>query len=89
MLTAKQLRLFTIIRLHLEQTGRSPTYREMADLMGVSYSRAYTLAQAIIARGFLSKFKTPGCANNLRLVHRKYGVPTDDGRPWVTFGDSA
>ena len=87
MLTTKQLRLFTVIKTHIEQTGRSPTYRDMADRMGVTNTAAYRMVQAIIARGLLSKL--PGRANGVALVRRDYYHPTTDGHPWVTYGDSA
>ncbi len=53
-LTAKQLKTLRFIESHIEKTGIAPTFREIAEHLGVSVGSAQTHVEGLKRKGFFS-----------------------------------
>lgn len=68
-MTYNQLKLLKFIQSEMDSKGCSPTFREMADYMGVvSTSRVHASVDALEAHGFITR--TKGCARGLEVTKR-------------------
>jgi repressor LexA len=77
-LSEKQARVLAFIETTLVETGRSPTYRDIA--LGCGYEAVGTVqdhVQALIRKGYLQK--EPGLARSLRPIP---STPSSDAVPW-------
>lgn len=72
-ITAKQMEILRFIEAEIAQTGRAPTYRDIAKHCGgLAVGTAQDHVQALLRKGLLAR--SPGVARGLRLAHRSESI---------------
>ena len=71
MLTSRQMQCFNIIKSHLLETGRSPTYRDIATELGNTPPAVHSLVSRIVEAGMLRRMPTKSNALSLAVQYFK------------------
>ena len=80
-LTERQQQVLDFIRATIRRTGASPSFREIAEEIGVGKTAAFNIVRAIEAKGYVTHEDYERRAIRIVPEERQLLMPWEGGRP--------